>query len=409
MSKSDGMRSLTLQAHEERVLKLLRVNGAMSRAELARALDLSRTTLSGLTASLLEQGAIVVTTTDADEREGSGRPAERLALDPGAGQYIALEFSHVRVCVVIADAAHEIIGRARGPYAAGAGWDERLAVAFDIIDGLIAAGTDVHLNALRAVAVGVPGPVSALGLDLREGWGRLPSGATVRDVFERRFGVPVIVDNNTRFAAIAEANSSEGAGRDIIFARLSEGIGGGVIIAGRLVTGSRGLAGEIGHLRAVVEGGRPCRCGKNGCLETVASVPAILHGCQERGVPVHDLAGLAAAVEREDPTVLAVLDGAGAAVGAGLAGLAVVLNPEEIIIGGEILQVAPRLLDAAAAALGREVLPVVEVCPTVVAARGGDESGAIGGILALLHRSPLLAGYQEPTVDGRTPRRADAS
>ncbi|MGB4137274.1 MAG: ROK family transcriptional regulator, partial [Microbacterium sp.] len=289
MPQPAGVRALTPPAHEERVLRLLRAHGALSRSELADALGLSRTTVSGLTAALISKGAIVVAETDADEREGSGRPAERLALDPGAGQYIAFEFSHARVYTVIADAAHEIIGSGREEYEVGAGWDTRLDAAFALIDRLLGEESGVHLAALQAVAVGVPGPVAVLGLDLREGWGRLPSGATVRDVFQKRFGVPVIVDNNTRFAAIAEANSSTGSGTDIIYARLAEGVGGGVIVAGRLVTGSGGLAGEIGHVRVVEEGGHLCRCGKRGCLETVASVSAIFAACTQRGTPVSSM------------------------------------------------------------------------------------------------------------------------
>lgn len=367
---------------------------------------MSRTTVSGVTAALLAQGAIVVAETDADEREGSGRPAERLTLDPGAGQFIALEFSHARVFALIADASHEIIGSGRREYSSDASWDDRLALAFELVDHLVESGAGVHLHALRAVAIGIPGLVGNLG-HYKDG--SVQSETTVRAVFEKRYGVPVIVDNNTRFAAIAEANSSTGAGRDIIYARLADGIGGGVIVAGRLVTGSTGFAGEVGHIRAVDDGGRLCRCGKRGCVETVASIGAILDECAARGSRVASLDDIGAALRSGDALVESVLDDAGTALGRALSVCAVVLNPEAIIIGGEIVRIAPRLLDAVGVALRDELLPVAESAPAVVAARGGDESGAMGGIIALLHRSPLLAGYQEPTVVGHAVFRQEVS
>jgi predicted NBD/HSP70 family sugar kinase len=406
MPQLNDVRAPTSHLHAERALRLLRERGALSRSELADALGISRTTVSGVTAALLAQGAIVVTETDADEREGSGRPAERLALDPGAGQFIALEFSHARIFALIADASHEIIGSGRRDYDSDATWDDRLRLAFELVDQLVDSGPGVHLAALQAVAIGIPGPVSALGLHMN---GVRHSETTVRAVFEKKFGVPVIVDNNTRFAAIVEANSSTGAGRDIIYARLADGVGGGVIVAGRLVTGSTGLAGEIGHIRAVDEGGALCRCGKRGCVETVASSRAIIDACAARGSLVASLDDIGTALQQGDPIVESALDEAGTALGIALAGCAVVLNPEEIIIGGEIVRIAPRLLDAVSAALRNELIPIIESTPSVVAARGGDETGAMGGIIALLHRSPLLAGYQEPTVVSRSLFRREAS
>lgn len=383
--------ALTAPSHEDRALHLLRERGALTRGELAELLGVSRTTMSGVAATLLARRAVVVTETDAAGRQGSGRPAERLALDPRAGQFLGVEFTHNRVVIVLADASHDVVGRGSARYDSP-DWDVRIHTAFTLIDSVL-ADADLHLGDLQAIAIGVPGPVSLLGVELRSGWGRRPEGEEIRRRFQDHFGAPVLIDNNLRFAAIAEATWAPGDGTDIIYARLGAGVGGGVIVAGRLVTGSAGLAGEVGHVR-VVDDGKSCRCGKSGCLETIAALPAILATCRERGVDVHDLAELTSAIERHDSVVDEVLREAGAAVGHALAGPATALNPEQIIIGGDVVAASPTLLRSIANTLRYELFPVVDMTPTVRAARGGEDVGALGAVYALFRQSPMLVGYR---------------
>ncbi len=379
------------------MLQILRERGALTRGELADELGVSRTTMSTIAAALLERRAVIVTETDAAGRVGSGRPAQRLALDPRAGQFLGVEFTHNRVAVVLADASHDVVGQGAVAHETTDAAD-RVDVAFALIDRVL-ADADLHLGDLQAIGIGVPGPVAALGVDLRPladrvvgEWGPRPEGESIRSRFQERFDVPVLIDNNTRFAAIAEATWAPGDGADIIYLRLGAGVGGGVIVAGRLVTGSAGLAGEIGHVR-VADPGAACRCGKSGCLETVASLPAILATCRERGLAVDTLEGLSAAIERRHPVADEVLREAGTAVGRALAGPATALNPSQIIIGGDVIAAAPTILRAAADTLRYELFPVVEMTPEVRQARGGDDVGALGVVLTLFRRSPLLAGY----------------
>lgn len=399
--KPNGVHALLRQTHEDRVLRVLRERGALARGEIARRLGLSRTTVSAITSDLLARGAIIVADTDAAERSGSGRPAERLALDPRAGQYLGVDFGHRRVRVVVADASHDIVASGRAGYDDGAQWPTRLDAALTLIND-VAREHGLHFGALQAIGIGVPGPVSTAGLELAESWGRMSSGVTVGDVFQDRFSAPVIIDNNMRFAALAEAMNLPGGGGDVVYARLADGVGGGVVVAGRLVTGAVGLAGELGHVRAV-DGGLGCRCGKSGCLETVASAPAVLATCTARGVAVADLDELALQIERRHPVVDEVLREAGAALGRVLAASAMVLNPAHIIIGGEIARVAPALVTAARDTLHFERLPGSATAPEVRVAELGDDDGAIGAIAALFHQSPLLAGYPEPVASAAAP------
>ena len=400
MSTTTGVHALVRRTHEERVLAALRAHGALSRSELAKRVGLSRTTLSEITASLLQRGAIIVADTDAAVRAGSGRPAERLALDPDSGQFLGVDFGHRRVHVAVADASHEVIASGVERYTDDAPWPERLALAFELIDRL-SRETGVHYGALQAVGIGVPGPYTgARGGTNGVTWKKQLAPDGVDRAFAERFGAPVFVDNNTRLAALAEAITERDTVDNLIYLRLSDGVGGGLVVSGRLVTGSRGFAGELGHVTAD-PAGAPCRCGKRGCLETIASVPAILRACREAGADVETLDDLAVAVERGDPAVDVVLREIGSTVGRVLGAAAMTLNPREVVIGGEIVRIAPVLVEQAAATLRYELYSIPSDQPLVVrAAQLHDSDGALGAIAAIFHQSPLLAGYPEPAASG---------
>ncbi|MET9274738.1 ROK family transcriptional regulator [Kribbella sp. NPDC003557] len=407
MQTFPGVQALVRRTHEERVLQVLREQGALSRNQIAHAVGLSRTTLSEITGSLLQRGAIVVTDTDAAHREGSGRPAERLALDPASGQFMGVDFGHRRVHVTVADASHEIVASGSDRYDDRVDWPTRLDVAFRLVERL-SDEYGVHYGALQGVGIGIPGPYSG-----KPGVRDYPSHraaaegfheASVDEAFCERFGAPVIVDNNTRLAALAEAIFGEKAIENLLYLRLSDGVGGGLVVGGRLVSGSAGLAGELGHVTVRADGD-PCRCGKNGCLETIASVPAILAACRAAGLPVESLDDLAAAVARSHPLADRVLRDAAAAVGRVLAAVAMALNPAEIVIGGEITRIAPALVEQAAATVAYELFPGA-ASPGVRAAHLADDDGALGALAAVFHSSPLLAGYPETPAPAGAGSRA---
>lgn len=409
MSTTTGVQALVRRTHEERVLTALRAEGALSRAELAQRVGLSRTTLSEITATLLQRGAVVVMDTDAARRRGSGRPAERLALDPASGQYLGVDFGHRRVRAAVADASHEIVASGVQRYDDETGWSTRIGLAFDLVDRL---GDEhgLHFGALQAIGIGVPGPYTGVRGETvpRIPWTRHTAPDGVDHAFAARFHAPVVVDNNTRLAALAEAVSRPGAVRDLVYVRLSDGVGGGLVVTGRLVTGSRGFAGELGHVTAD-PAGVECRCGKRGCLETVASVPAILAACRARGVEAGSLDGLAAAVAKGDPVVDTVLREVGTTLGRVLGAAAMTLDPDEVVIGGEVAHVAPVIVEQAAATLRYELysIPVDGHC-VVRAGRLHDSDGAFGALAAVFHQSPLLAGYPEPESTGESATQRSA-
>ena len=409
MPTTAGVHALVRRTHEQRVLAVLRQGGPLSRAEIAARVGLSRTTLSEITSSLIARRAVVVVDTDGDRRTGSGRPAELLALDPASGQFMGVDFGHVRVNVAVADASHEVIAAGTAPYTAEHSWAERTQLAFDLIERL-AAEQGVHYDSLEGIGIGVPGPYStgpAADGAGASGWGRSDISEVVEAAFVQRFGARVLVDNNTRFAALAEAIADDAdAPRDLVYVRLSDGVGGGLVVDGRLVTGATGVAGELGHV-PVVPSGAPCRCGKRGCLETVAAVPPVLAACRAGGAAVTTLAELTAALEAGDPVVEEVVRDAGAALGRVLAAVVMTVNPAQVVIGGPLLRAAPGLLRQVADTITGEASTVAGAAPEVRAAALGDDDGVQGAIAALFHQSPLLVGYPTARAPEPTAARPD--
>ncbi|MFT4084904.1 MAG: ROK family transcriptional regulator [Nocardioides sp.] len=387
MFDHENVQALVRRTHEQQVLAALRRRGPLSRAQLVRMVGISRTTVSEITSDLIASGAVIVSATDAETRVGSGRRAQLLQLDSRAGQYVGVDLAHRHVRVVVAGAAQGTLAAAAADYRSQS-WPERVTEAIRLVDET-AERHGLHYGALQAVAIGVMGTDRHL---------RRLAG----EAFGDRFACPVVVDNNTRFAALAEALAEGPRVRDLLYLRLADGVGGGVVIGGRLVPGGLGNAGEFGHVR--VEDGRaarPCRCGGRGCLETVASVPAVLDRAGLGAGPGAGRTGaleqLAAAYADGDPAARAAVDRAAAATGRVLGMTTLVLSPERIVIGGPLPRLMPGLVPGIASALADEV--GVGALPDVRGARLDDEDGARGAVAMLRERSPLVAEYAGPRED----------
>ncbi|MCG5217538.1 ROK family transcriptional regulator [Streptosporangium sp. KLBMP 9127] len=372
------------RGHEDLVLGLLRRQGPLSRGELGKRSGLSRTTLYDIIAELLTSGAIVTTgqesRPDAAPR-GRGRPAETLALNPDAGQAIGIDFARRAVHVAAVNVAHEVVGSAGEPHAADLPWEDRVALAERLV-GTLTEGA-LRLGPLSAIGVGVVGPVTGSGSHLE----------TLPRLLRERFGVPVLVDNNTRLAALAESIWGAAAGeQDVLYLRLSHGVGGGLVVGGSLHRGAYGLSGEFGHITVESAKGR-CDCGGTGCLETVASIRAVLDAYRAAGGQAGDVAALVAALESGDPVALGLLEDVGSRIGTVLAALCNAIGPGVIVVGGELTEAGAALIGPIERALSAHILPISRHRVTLRRATLGEAGGALGGIALVLHESPLLSRY----------------
>lgn len=192
----------------------------------------------------------------------------------------------------------------------------------------------------------------------------------------RGLGVPVYADNDANCVALAE--SLFGAARNsksALCVTVGTGIGGGVILDGKVYRGSSFSAGEIGHT-TVVFNGEKCACGNRGCLEKYASVSALMEAAAERGFD--GVQTLTDAAKREDATALELIARQAAYLGAGLASAINLLNPEKIILGGGFVDVFPPFLRMVDKEIRQRAFPAALLKLKVVKAKLGNEAGTVG-------------------------------
>jgi glucokinase len=272
----------------------------------------------------------------------------------------------------------------------------------EVVDVLVEAVEEARAAAPDAAAVGlgIPSLVDA-ATGASEFSVHLPlEGVPFRELMAERIGLPVFVDNDANLAALAEhrAGAARGA-RHVVLLTLGTGIGGGLILDGRLYRGSRGGGAELGHMVVDVDG-PPCQgdCPNRGCLEVLCSGSAI--GREGRAAaeraPASELGrqladgreitgGLVTELAHDgDAAAREVLELTGRRLGAGIASLVNAFQPEIVVIGGGAVAAGDLLLDPAREVVARTALPPSREGVRIVAAELGDEAGMVGaGILAL--------------------------
>lgn len=209
------------------------------------------------------------------------------------------------------------------------------------------------------IGIGVPGPVDDNGVVYKAvnlGWDVM----NVNEELEKRLGIPVKAGNDANVAALGEMWCGGGKGcKDVVLATLGTGVGGGIIVNGKVVTGSKGAGGEIGHMHISDEEEEACNCGNHGCLEQYASATGIVRLAKRRLTASNDDSVLRISQEKNELSAKAVFDAVkdgdkiacqiaeefGRYLGKGLAMIAAVVNPEVFVLGGGVSKAGEILCD----------------------------------------------------------------
>jgi predicted NBD/HSP70 family sugar kinase len=343
----------------ERVVDYLWRAGPAARARVVRDTRLSRATVSKLVGELQACGLVTERVAGEDRPARVGRPESELAIEPGLATVGGIDFGHGSVRVALADLAGAIVAESRHELDVDNAPEEAIEVAAGELRRLARRGPP-----LLAVGAAISAPVDRdsgvpVAAGILPGW----SAVSLRAELERRLDLAVHVGNDANLGALAETRIGAGQGAaNVLYLMLSTGIGAGLILDGRLFTGHTGMTGELGHV-IVEPGGLPCRCGHRGCLETVAG----------------------ARVVRADPDPDAYAS-AGRAVGRVAGAACNLVNPELVIVGGELIVAGDALVDGVRDGIREVAIDTVWDDLRVVAAQRGDRAeleGAVG--LALAH------------------------
>jgi len=390
-SRSDGSLAWLRERNRERVVGVLRTHGRTSQAEIARATGLSRTTVSTLVAEL--RGGGVVFEVDAKAPDGrGGRPGVQLVLQDSSKAVIGIDFGHTHVQVAVGGLSRDVLAERSCELDVDRQAEEALDAAARMA-GEVLAQAGVKHEAVVCAGIGIPGPVDRAhgtvgSATILPGW----LGLRIAEEMERRLGMPVEIENDANCGALAEM--TWGAGRDcsnFAYIKAATGIGAGLVVDGRLLHGASGTAGEIGHT-TLDESGALCYCGNRGCLETVASGPAILQLVSNGHAETLTLSRVIDLAAEGDVRCRRAISDAGREIGVAVAGLCNLINPERVIIGGLLSRGGDLLLQPIRDSIRRHAVQAaaerVEVLPAVFIERA-ELMGSLA--LALRAWNPAVA------------------
>jgi predicted NBD/HSP70 family sugar kinase len=374
------------------VLRHVAERGARSRAAIAQETGLNKTTVSSLVGELIEFG--LIRETELELRGTVGRPALPVELSgygvAGLGLEVGVDFLAARAVDLSGAERHRgfVAGDNRGR-PMDAVLDDLAALARDALGALADAG----VAAIGAV-VALPGLVDSTGRLLiapNLAW----RDVSVPEQLAGRLGAPPFplrAENEANLGALAEL--WQGAGRELrdfiyVSGELA-GIGAGIVVGGELFRGARGFGGELGHMTVDPEGDL-CACGSHGCVETRASLWALLDAAGlDPGAGVQELAGCA---ESGDERALEALAAAGRWLGVGIASAVNLLNPRGIVVGGYLATLAPWLARGIEQELDMRVLSASWDGPRLVTSAIGAEAAVRGATALALRRV-----YEDPAV-----------
>jgi glucokinase-like ROK family protein len=362
-------------AHQARLLRLLRDGGPNSRAQLGDQVD-----------RLLETELVVA---DGLAASRGGRRSHNIRLNPHL-RFLGVDIGATSVDVAVTNAELEILGHINQPMDVREGpvvvFEQVLSMAAKLRASGLAEGFD-------GAGIGVPGPVRfpegiPVAPPIMPGWDGFP----VREALSQDLGCPVMVDNDVNLMAMGEQHA--GVARtvhDFLVVKIGTGIGCGIVVGGDVYRGTTGSAGDIGHIQAVPDG-RPCACGNRGCLEAHFSGAALARDAMEAAEQrlSTELANrlesngtlsavdVAAAAAAGDATALDLIREGGNRTGQVIAGLVSFFNPGLVVIGGGVTGLGHTLLAAIRTQVYRQSLPLATGNLPIVLGELGPTAGVIG-------------------------------
>lgn len=362
------------------LLDLVRTGRAGSRSDLRRLTGLSRTAVTARVSALADAGLVVL----GDELASTGgRPAAGIVLNTAAGVVLAAAVGRSRSQVAVFDLGGHELATDSLDHESGTGPDEVMPRAVARLAELCAGLEPPHRGGpVFGMGVSLPGtvdPARGVSVDspVMGGWDDVALTPYLSEVPDF-VGVPIFMGNDADVLARSERMGHAQDYSDLLVVKASTGLGLGIISEGRVVSGYRGAAGEIGHTKVDEAAGLACRCGDVGCLETVAGGWALVARMAETGRPVDHVRDLVALAIAGDAEAKQLLRESGRRLGDVLAVAINLLNPRAVVIGGDMALAS----DVYAAGVRESVYARASALATrdlqMVPATYGDRAGVVG-------------------------------
>lgn len=357
------------------LFQLLRDGKARTRAELASTTGLARSTVASRIDALISSGFVGVA---GEAASSGGRPPSRFAFNPAARITMAVDIGATHVLVALTDLGGRVLSEEREALEVAAGPD--VVLNWVIASGKRQiAGLGRPVSSLTGIGIGLPGPVEhstgrPVNPPIMPGW----DGFDVPARMQADLDVPVLVDNDVNIMALGEQAAFWPGDENLLFVKVATGIGAGIVSSGRLQRGAVGTAGDLGHVRVPRGEGVVCRCGNIGCLEALASGPAIAKSLTEIGLATEGRDDLLDHVRHGRIQAIQALRQAGRDVGDVLATCVNLLNPSVIVIGGSLSHVGEHLMAGVREVVYHRSLPLATSTLRIVPSMAGDQAGVLG-------------------------------
>ena len=374
------------------VLRFVRTHAPCSRADIAASTGLNKATVSSLVTDLLERRLLRETGLTENR---IGRPASMLTLQSRPYAAIGIELAADHLVAIAVDLTGERLLTWRRAYPGLNGTAGRAEAAVAALAGRVVAKMAAQERRVLGLTVGAPGLVApGGGVRFAPHLGRteLDLGAALARGL-RHPEYDVVIDSAANLAALAEHRIGAEADTPNMLTLIGDvEIGAGIVADGRTLRGGRGFAGQAGHLQVDCAGPR-CRCGRQGCLEAVAGLPALVRRALPDTAgdgPVTDFAPelerITALAGNGDAHVTAALAETGRLLGRGVSMLTELLDPQVVVLGGSFAALAPWLLPAVEAELASRVAVPGDPGCRVTASTLHPDAAALGGAMLALDR-----------------------
>ncbi len=386
------------------LLELIRREGALTRSDLARRSALAKPTVSAIVDALLEDDLVREVGPGAAGTRGGPR-GKLLDLNPDAAAFAGIHLGVGRTSVAIADAC----GRVRATMTSESYRGDFARARAELPERIDALMSEARLprGRLHCVGVAVPGLVDhrtgACVLAPNLGWRDVP----LRAALEKALGTPVLVRNSMQAGAIAEARLGGAPAKSFAWIYIGIGVGAAIVIDGRVLYGKRGYTGELGHWQ-VVHDGVLCKCGRRGCLETVASGDAIEAAARTLAARAQasnaesaggSAAVIAAAASLGDEEARAILARAGEYLGVAISYLVNLLDLERVVLDGAVIRAGGHLLETIRRSVASHALDGAEV--RIVASAVSEDVMLRGAVFLAMdgdHTERAVSSTREPPI-----------
>lgn len=386
-----GDQQLLKQINRMALVRQLCSQPGLSRAALAESVGLTKSTVSMLVRELLDEGWL--TESELVATGALGRRATPLQLDGSRLALLGADLGIGAARIVATNLLGEVLAERELPYANPADPAACIATAAAALVAMARPGGELSGRTVLGTGVGMHGVVDdasgMLHTAPHQGWRNIDVATILRAHFAGTplSGLPLYIQNEANVAALAELEFSSQAGADpLIYLSINYGVGSGIIVNGRLMTGLYGFAGEVGHT-ILQQGGPPCSCGRRGCADALIGLQALMDevfGSQAGAGPAQ-LERLFAQTEAGDPSACRAVEAAGRNLGVLLNNLWVAFDPMCIVIGGGALRLGERLLEPGRRVLEDFASATLLAPPVIRTPRFGLNAIAIGGCAIVRH------------------------